>query len=319
MNGITTIIPAEERAARKRQLHEDLVLVRTQKAEVLRQIQQIAKKQKTSAIGGPLSVEDRRLLKREEQRRRMEAIWATCLKILQEMLKNANTKTYFGEPVKVDYAANYYQIIKSPMDLGTIKSERPRPPAVRAALGRLEHFWRGWSQRLVAEQSGAWGGGAVARARPGGVAGGNAAGVCCCGVLAARLVAAMWGAVAAWPTASSAGQLPTACLRLLPAGKLDRRKYSDVYAFRDDVRLVFNNCRDYNPPGNFVRNFGDQVGGVGGGDRTGRREGETSMQGVGWGVLLPWAGWWVLGAGPVQVGTAGVGARAVQPQQQQQA
>eukprot|EP00887_Chlorella_sp_A99_P005831 scaffold1.g5831.t1 len=159
---MTTVLSAEERAARKRQLSDDLVLVRTQKAEVLRQIQQIAKKQRTSAVAGPLSVEERRLLKREEQRRRMEAIWQTCLKIIQELLKNSNTKTYFGEPVKVEYVPNYYQIIKNPMDLGTIKS------------------------------------------------------------------------------------------------KLERRKYTDVYQFRDDVRLVFNNCRQYNPPGNFAANRFEQ-------------------------------------------------------------
>ena len=44
-----------------------------------------------------------------------------------------------------------------------------------------------------------------------------------------------------------------------PTAKLERRKYTDVYQFRDDMRLVFNNCRLFNPPGNFVRNFGDQV------------------------------------------------------------
>ena len=109
MNGITTVLPPEERAARKRQLQDDLVLVRTQKAEVLRQIQQIAKRQKTSLVAGPLSVEERRLLKREEQRRRMDIIWQTCLKMVQELLKNSNTRTYFGEPVKVEYVPTYYQ------------------------------------------------------------------------------------------------------------------------------------------------------------------------------------------------------------------
>lgn len=41
--------------------------------------------------------------------------------------------------------------------------------------------------------------------------------------------------------------------------KLDQRRYPDIQAFREDVRLVFANCRTFNPPGNFVRNIGDQA------------------------------------------------------------
>jgi hypothetical protein len=39
------------------------------------------------------------------------------------MLKNQQTKIYFGEPVKESYVPNYYSVIKAPMDLGTIKGE----------------------------------------------------------------------------------------------------------------------------------------------------------------------------------------------------
>lgn len=45
-----------------------------------------------------------------------------CGKIVQELLKNQQTKIYFGEPVKESYVPNYYGVIKNPMDLGTIKS-----------------------------------------------------------------------------------------------------------------------------------------------------------------------------------------------------
>lgn len=37
------------------------------------------------------------------------------------------------------------------------------------------------------------------------------------------------------------------------------RKYQTPLEFRDDVRLVFANCRNFNPPGQPVRNMGDQL------------------------------------------------------------
>lgn len=95
-------------------------------AEVLRAIQQIAKKQRT--VGPPpkasgLPPEARRQALDVEHHRRQEAVWTACMKIMQELLKNSTTKLYFGEPVRRDYAPNYYDVIKSPMDLGTIKRE----------------------------------------------------------------------------------------------------------------------------------------------------------------------------------------------------
>jgi hypothetical protein len=123
MNGLPPMT-AEQRAARKRQLLDELTTVRQQKADVLRQIQQIAKKQRTTGpppkIGG-LSPEARLSDVGVEHHRRVEAIWQACLKIMQELLKNTTIKLYFGEPVRRDYAPNYYDVIKSPMDLGTIK------------------------------------------------------------------------------------------------------------------------------------------------------------------------------------------------------
>ncbi len=50
-------------------------------------------------------------------------MWVDCGKILQDLLKNQQTKTYFGEPVKESYVQNYYAVIKNPMDLGTVKGE----------------------------------------------------------------------------------------------------------------------------------------------------------------------------------------------------
>lgn len=35
--------------------------------------------------------------------------------------------------------------------------------------------------------------------------------------------------------------------------------YTDIRAFRDDVRLTFDNCRAFNPPGDTVRKLGDQA------------------------------------------------------------
>ncbi|KAL6785823.1 hypothetical protein ACKKBG_A00300 [Auxenochlorella protothecoides x Auxenochlorella symbiontica] len=153
---------------RKRQLREDLSLIRSQKAEVLRKIQAIAKKARTSG-GGPAtphpgqSLEARRATLLDEQRRRSDALWAQCAKILAALNGSGRTKQYFGQPVDANYAPGYYAVIKNPMDLGTVKT------------------------------------------------------------------------------------------------KLDHRRYSSLLEFRDDVRLIFANCRQFNPPGNFVRNIGDQA------------------------------------------------------------
>ncbi|KAL4421258.1 hypothetical protein ABPG75_010549 [Micractinium tetrahymenae] len=167
MNGLTPAPePADARAARKRQLMEELVQLRTQKAEVLKQIQQIAKRQKTGGLptkANELLASNNRLVVQMEQRNRAEKIWVDCGKIVQDLLKNQQTKIYFGEPVKESYVPNYYSVIKNPMDLGTIKV------------------------------------------------------------------------------------------------KVEQRRYNNVYEFRDDVRLTFNNCRIFNPPGNHVRVMGDQA------------------------------------------------------------
>ena len=98
MNG--TMAP-EDRLNRKRALESELEAIRIQKAEVLRAIQQIAKKQK---LGGPPSkhagqthdakVEAERRFHTEHIRR----IWGMCSRVVSE-------------------------VIKQPRDLGTIKSE----------------------------------------------------------------------------------------------------------------------------------------------------------------------------------------------------
>ncbi|KAI3423977.1 hypothetical protein D9Q98_009811 [Chlorella vulgaris] len=161
MNGVAP----EQRVVRKRALTEELVAIRTQKADVLRQIEQIAKRQKTGGLptkASELLAGNNKLVLQMEQRNRAEKMWVDCGKILQDLLKNQQTKTYFGEPVKESYVHNYYAVIKNPMDLGTVKA------------------------------------------------------------------------------------------------KNENRLYKTIYELRDDVRLTFNNCRIFNPPGNHVRAIGDQ-------------------------------------------------------------
>lgn len=163
MNGVAT---AEDRANRKRILEADLQTVRSQKAEVLYAIQQISKKQK---IGGPPSYnaqtshEVKVNMEGRTHSEKKKQIWQMCAKIIQELLKNSNTKLYFGEPVHMDKYPGYYEVIKNPRDLGTIKKS------------------------------------------------------------------------------------------------LEAQLYSDVFAFRDDVRLCFENCRTFNPPGHNVRSYGDSA------------------------------------------------------------
>jgi len=120
MNGVPKT--TEERVEYKRKLETDLSLIRTQKAEVLRCIQQIAKKQKTAPIK-TLSPEERRQVEEAEHRHKLEAIWAQCSKLVAELLKNQNVNTWFGRPVDLRFAPNYYELIETPMDLGTIKSK----------------------------------------------------------------------------------------------------------------------------------------------------------------------------------------------------
>lgn len=227
----------EQRAARKRQLMEELTVVRQQKADVLRQIQQIAKKQRTTGIpppkpGDPLT---RRQAIDVEHHRRQEALWQTCLRIIQELLKNTNIKLYFGEPVRRDYAPNYYDVIKNPMDLGTIKRE-----CVFGAVRVCEPIgW--WAPALASAGLLGWET-RVERGRP-------------TGRLLARGAALPWLATfvradaalfccAPNPTRTRPRRALATC-----AGKLEppNRKYSDVYGFLADVRLTFQNCRTFNP------------------------------------------------------------------------
>lgn len=149
---------------RKRALEAELEVIRSQKAEVLRAIQLIAKKQK---LGGPpsraahLSHESKLDAEKRQHQEQKRRIWLMCGKVIQELLKNSTTKLYFGEPVRGDLYPGYYEAIKQPRDLGTIK-------------------------------------------------------------------------------------------RNMEAGN-----YADIYGFRDDIRLCFDNCRKYNPPGHLVRGYGD--------------------------------------------------------------
>ena len=158
----------EQRAACKRQLMEELSQIRQQKADVLRQIQQIAKKQRTSGPPPPALPGDAATKRQQidvEHHRRNEAVWQLCVKIIQELLKNGTIKLYFGEPVRRDYAPNYYDVIKSPMDLGTIKREWAGRRCAGAGGRR-----RSWPAARRAERSGSAAGppaqAAAARSRP---------------------------------------------------------------------------------------------------------------------------------------------------------
>jgi hypothetical protein len=122
MNG--TAAP-DDRLTRKRALESELEAIRIQKAEVLKAIQQIAKKQK---LGGPpsknmaLTHEAKVEAEKRNHQEQLRRIWAMCTKILTEMMKNTNVRLYFGEPVHRDKFPGYYETIKQPRDLGTIKA-----------------------------------------------------------------------------------------------------------------------------------------------------------------------------------------------------
>lgn len=154
----------EERQRRKQALESELEVVRNQKAKVLRSIQQIAKKQKLG--GGEAAMQNTVEAKIDAEKRHhaevQKKLWQGCTRIVAELLKNQNTKVYFGEPVRADLYPNYYEMIKNPRDLGTIKKNLDTP---------------GY--------------------------------------------------------------------------------YKNVYEFRDDVRLCFENCRTFNPVNNHVRKVGD--------------------------------------------------------------
>jgi hypothetical protein len=76
MNGVAGLNP-EQRTARKRALTDELVAIRTQKADVLRQIQQIAKRQKTGGLptkASELLATNNKLVLQMEQRNRAEKV-----------------------------------------------------------------------------------------------------------------------------------------------------------------------------------------------------------------------------------------------------
>ena len=82
MNGAAPSPPADERAQRKRALTDELVALRTQKAQVLRQIQAIAKRQKSGGLptkASELLASNKQLVMQLEQRNRAEKVrGASC-------------------------------------------------------------------------------------------------------------------------------------------------------------------------------------------------------------------------------------------------
>lgn len=121
-------LSVEERMERKRSLEQELELVRNQKAEVLRAIQQIAKKQKTGLPmrSVPMTYEAKMQVERRRHAEELKRIWGSCLSIVKDLLKNAQVRQWFGEPVHADKFPDYYNVIKEPRDLGTIKGQLER-------------------------------------------------------------------------------------------------------------------------------------------------------------------------------------------------
>lgn len=92
MNGLSAPPPsAEQRTVRKHTLTDELVQIRTQKAEVLRQITAIAKRQKTGGLptkAAELLAGNNRLVLQMEQRNRAEKVrtnwpFVECSSVLQ--------------------------------------------------------------------------------------------------------------------------------------------------------------------------------------------------------------------------------------------
>ncbi len=123
MNG-TAPDEAAERATRKRAMEAELAAIRQQKAEVLRAIAGVAKRQRT---GGPPSravahsAEQKLEAAKRAHRAEVQRVWSGATKILQELLKNQSTRIYFGEPVRRDLFPRYYEVIADPRDLGSAK------------------------------------------------------------------------------------------------------------------------------------------------------------------------------------------------------
>lgn len=199
-------------------------------------------------------------------------IWVDCGKIVQDLLKNQQTKIYFGEPVKESYVPNYYSVIKNPMDLGTIKGAPlppllrcrappplPQPPLLcrpcrcrccRCARRRCLRLLRraGWpavgdgtAGRAAAARPDA---GQRARGRQPEGRGAGSVGGARVQRCAARLVPPGGACGAAGSSRRRRAVPPPPA-----AAKVEGRRYSTVYEFRDDMRLTFNNCRIFNPPG----------------------------------------------------------------------
>lgn len=135
----------DERMERKRNLEQELELVRKQKAEVLRAIQQIAKKQKTgSAVRAtPMSHEAKVAAEKRRHEEELKRIWGLCSSIVKEILKNRDVRMFFGEPVHADKFPDYYNIITEPRDLGTIlgQIERREFKDVYAFISDMRLCW----------------------------------------------------------------------------------------------------------------------------------------------------------------------------------
>ncbi len=81
-----------------------------------------SKRPSGTAIGGAVPDPKRAKLS-DEHSRRQDEIWKTCMNILmKKLLSQANVKLWFGapvDPVKLQIP-NYFNVIKHPMDLGTV-------------------------------------------------------------------------------------------------------------------------------------------------------------------------------------------------------
>lgn len=143
MNGLMagTESMRESNKARKQVLLADLEKVQAQKEAIEQQLAALGRaptkggqgrqNQQLALTGGPkkrpskgMPLADARPAKRPnvqpDWQRKEQQVWNACGSIHKNMTQKGNNIQFFLEPVSPKQAADYYQIIKKPMDLGTV-------------------------------------------------------------------------------------------------------------------------------------------------------------------------------------------------------
>ena len=131
----------ESNKARKQVLLADLEKVQAQKEAIEQQLAALGRaptkgiqgrqNQQLALTGGPkkrpskgMPLADARPAKRPnvqpDWQKKEQQVWNACGSIHKNMTQKGNNVHFFLEPVSPKQAADYYQIIKKPMDLGTV-------------------------------------------------------------------------------------------------------------------------------------------------------------------------------------------------------